>query len=101
MPPPRVIIFDDFLTDEEASNISSFCEEEGWQRSVDAGELKPDGSFEMVTSKSRTSTNCWCSDVNGCYDSPRVRSVIRRIEDATDIPAVNSESLQVLRYEGG
>ena len=45
----------------------------------------------------RTSTNAWCLDK--CMQDPVAYGVVSRIEDLTQIPQTNSESLQMLRYE--
>jgi len=47
----------------------------------------------------RTSTNAWC--VNKCEEDPMAQSVMQKIEHITSIPQVNSENLQLLRYEPG
>lgn len=98
---PWVITFDNFLTIEECKHLINLGYKSDYERSEDVGDLKPDGTFDSVQSDTRTSENAWCSDKNNCRTDLIVRSIHDRIARVTGIPAVNSEDLQLLKYEMG
>jgi prolyl 4-hydroxylase len=97
---PWVLVLDDFVSTEETERMIAAGDEIGYARSTDVGDVQADGTFEDVVSKSRTSTNAWCNEPS-CEEDPLVRSVIHRIQAVTQIPLLNSESLQLLRYTKG
>ena len=85
---------------DEANRLIELGDQEGYKRSTDVGKLKEDGSYtELVNDSSRTSSNAWC--MSTCMADPVAQNVVNRIEQVTKIPQVNSESLQLLRYEKG
>jgi prolyl 4-hydroxylase len=94
---PWVVILDNFITDEEAERLIQLGAEKGYERSMDVGELKFDGTFDDVVDEGRTSLNAWCEDA--CYEDPLAKQVMARIEEITNIPETNSEHLQLLQYE--
>jgi prolyl 4-hydroxylase len=96
---PWVVVLENFLSQDEAERLIHLGMEEGYERSSDVGEIKYDGSHEHNVNNGRTSYNSWCSGV--CYNDTVVKGVIDRITDLTNIPEVNSEWLQMLRYEEG
>ena len=96
---PWVVTLDNFVTDDEAGRLIEFGAEKGYERSMDVGELKFDGTFEDIVDEGRTSVNAWCDDE--CYNDTLVHGVIARIEEVTNIPERNSEHLQLLKYEVG
>jgi prolyl 4-hydroxylase len=96
---PWVIMVDDFLTNEECDGLVELGAQSGYERSEDVGELKFDGTYDSEIGDGRTSTNTWC--LEACYDDPRTRGVIRKLEQLTGIPDANAEYLQLLRYEVG
>ena len=71
----------------------------GYERSADVGLLKADGTHDSKVNEGRTSTNAWC--LNECWRSETAQTVVGRLANLTDIPDVNSEYLQLLRYEPG
>jgi prolyl 4-hydroxylase len=96
---PWVITMDNFVTPYEAKRLIELGADEGYKRSADVGLMLPDGSFEDLYYDGRTSTNAWCE--GECYKDPAARAVIDRMTDLTGIDEVNSEYLQILRYEPG
>ena len=96
---PWVITMDNFVSNEEADRLIELGSVEGYERSMDIGEVKLDGSADSIVSKGRTSTNAWCS--KECKEEKVVKAVNNRISNMTGIPLVNSEDLQLLRYEPG
>jgi len=97
--PPQglwVAQFDNFLDDQE---IEELIKQGGkdLKRSTDQGEFTEDGVQEQVVSKSRTSENSWC--MGDCERHPTVQRVMKRIANVTQVPRVNFESFQLLRYQ--
>eukprot|EP00536_Pseudo-nitzschia_multiseries_P011500 jgi/Psemu1/243855/estExt_Genewise1.C_3940042 len=96
---PWVLTLDNFITDEEADRLIEMGAVEGYERSTDVGEMNPDGTTGEIVSLGRTSTNAWCSE--DCIEDELVKAVNHRISNMTQIPELNSEDLQLLRYEVG
>ena len=67
----------------------------------DVGPVKFDGSHDSQQSKGRTSENAWCSVRQGCRQEEIPNRIHERIAEVLTIPAVNSEDLQILKYEVG
>ena len=100
-PLPWVILIDDFLSDEECERLIEHGEAQGYKQSTEYGdESNIDGSVPFVETKSRSSTNTWCTSED-CKNDPIVKGVIDRMTKMTDIPSDNYESLQLVRYEEG
>lgn len=96
---PWVLTMENFVSDEEAERLIELGSIEGYERSMDIGEMQPDGNAGSVVSKDRTSTNAWCS--NECIKDELVVGVNTRMSNMTEIPMLNSEDLQLLRYKPG
>lgn len=96
---PWALTIENFVTDEEADRLIELGSIEGYGRSMDLGEVKPDGMSTNVVSRRRTSWNAWCS--NDCIEDKMVKAINSRICNLTGIPEANSEDLQLLRYEPG
>jgi prolyl 4-hydroxylase len=99
--PPWVITFDNFLTDDECQSLIDLGHEFEYKRSEDVGAARFDGSHEGVQSERRTSENAWCSEHAGCRQRDVPKRIHERISQVLDIPAINSEDFQMLRYEKG
>lgn len=97
LPPPWVIVFDNFLSDEEADALIAGGEMVGFQRSTDQGKINKLGEQERVVSKTRTSSNAWC--IGECESLPHIQAVTERIENVTRIPRTHYENFQILRYD--
>eukprot|EP00978_Attheya_sp_CCMP212_P015037 scaffold38670_cov50-Attheya_sp.AAC.3 len=97
---PWVVTFDNFLTDEECDALIKAGYEEGYERSMDVGEMLFDGTFDDDINDDRTSENAWC-DPETCEGDPLIVTVNERIANVTGIPYPNAEYLQLLRYELG
>jgi hypothetical protein len=93
---PWVITFDNFLTDAEADALINGGRMMGFERSTDQGAMNALGEREKIVSRSRTSSNAWCT--GQCESLPEVRSATKRIEEVTGIPQTNYESFQILEY---
>jgi prolyl 4-hydroxylase len=91
---PFVVTIDDFLSEVEADAIINAVNK--WERSTDTGSANSYGEVGRVISKSRTSSNAWCT--RDCENNPYVQAVTQRIEDFTRVPHHNYESFQVLQY---
>ena len=96
---PWVLMFDSFLSDEEADNFIRLASIEGYVRSTDVGVKKFDGTFSDIRSSERTSENSWCQ--HECFEDVTTKRVLSRIANLTDIDDTNSEYLQLLKYEEG
>jgi len=96
---PWVITVDNFIKDDETARLIELGGDEGYERSTDVGKKLFDGSFDAKQSKTRTSENAWCN--NECHKDPLAKSAIDSIERLTGVPEVNSEYLQLLKYEKG
>lgn len=99
--PPWVIVFENFLTDEEADSMIQLGYKHEYKRSADVGKLKFDGTHENLENNRRTSENAWCSVHNGCRAEEIPQRLHDRMAKVMDIPPENSEDLQVLKYEVG
>jgi prolyl 4-hydroxylase len=99
--PPWVISFEDFLTEEECQALIDLGYKYEYKRSEDVGERKFDGTFDSIKNERRTSENAWCSDHAGCRGEEVAQRIHNRMSKVMGIPAVNSEDLQLLRYEKG
>lgn len=99
--PPWVITFDNFITAEECQTLIDLGHKNGYERSKDVGKQKFDGSHDGQESQGRTSENAWCSAKSGCRPHKTVQRVMNRMSYVLDIPAGNSEDLQLLKYEKG
>lgn len=58
---PWVVVFDNFLDDNEVADLIRGGELEGYERSTDQGAVNALGEMEKIVSKTRTSSNAWCS----------------------------------------
>jgi prolyl 4-hydroxylase len=96
---PWVITLDDFLSPAECDRLIQLGHDVGYTRSEHGGATKLDGTYEALVSEGRTSTTAWCLDYNQCFEDPVTVAVRERIEELTGIPDVNSEYLELLRYE--
>jgi prolyl 4-hydroxylase len=96
---PWVLTMENFVGEDEANRLIELGSVEGYERSTDVGEMQPDGNTDNVVSKDRTSWNAWCS--NECIEDKVVEAVSSRISNMTEIPILNSEDLQLLRYGPG
>lgn len=94
---PWVITIDDFLTEEECKALIELGSVEGYERSMDVGAKKFDGTYDSHLSNGRTSSNAWCT--GACYNHTMTKSVLTKIEKLTGVPDANSEYLQLLQYE--
>ena len=99
--PPWVIILDNFITDEEAASLIRLGYKYEYKRSEDVGAAKFDGSHDSVQSSRRTSENAWCSGLHGCRQEEVPARIHERMSKVMNIDAVNSEDLQILKYEQG
>ena len=96
---PWMVVFDNFVKEEEADRLVELGALEGYERSMDVQNFNQDGSVAPGVSPSRTSTNAWCMDA--CAADPMAIAVANRIAEVTHIPEPYQENLQLLRYETG
>jgi len=96
---PWVIIFDNFLNDEECDRLIDLGHQLNFTRSSNVGKLNFDGTVISQIDDSRTSQNTFCTDF--CFQDPLVVQITERIEKVTGIPEKNQEHLQILKYQVG
>jgi prolyl 4-hydroxylase len=94
---PWIVIVDDFVTDDESSDLISGIST--WERSTDAGEMNEYGESGRTLTFGRTSSNSWCR--GPCEKQKNVVNLANRISQYTTVPVQNFEAFQVLRYEVG
>ena len=94
---PWIVVLENFLSDEECDALIALGHERGYERSMDVGEQKHDGTYGAVQSKDRTSSNAWCTE--SCWEHDVNRAVHDRLELLTTVPRQNYEYLQLLRYD--
>lgn len=94
-----MVVFDEFLSDTESDYLIQLGFDRGYERSADVGRKKLDGTYEPLINNGRTSYNAWC--IEECSTDPVVINVSQRIANVTGIPVINSEYLQILRYDTG
>jgi prolyl 4-hydroxylase len=94
---PYVVIFDNFVADDEGEALIKSINK--WERSTDSGIMNEFGEAGRILSQGRTSSNGWCTA--DCEQHPKVRRLLRRIEEVTGVPYRNYESFQVLNYDVG
>jgi len=97
---PWIVVFENFVSDEEATALIEAGAKKGYERSADVGIENPDGSHEDDVNDDRTSHNAWCDD-ELCNNDPVIAPVIERIATVTKTSVNNSEFLQLLQYEPG
>ena len=78
---PWVVVFDNFLNDQEVADLIKGGEIEGFERSTDQGATNEMGEMEKVVSTTRTSSNAWC--MHKCERLPGVRTATKKIEEVT------------------
>ena len=78
---PWVVVFDNFLDDNEVADLIKGGELEGFERSTDQGAKNELGEMEKVVSKTRTSANAWC--MHKCERLAGVKSATKKIEEVT------------------
>ena len=96
---PWVITMENVISEEESDVLIELGAVEEYKQSADVGKLNADGTFEESFNSGRTSTNAWCQ--NACYENATAREIGYRLSNLTGIPELNSEFLQLLRYEPG
>jgi len=94
-----IVTFDNFVTEDEADRLIALGHDKNYERSLDVGLPKFDGTFDTHLSQSRTSENAWCTDE--CEKDDITISVLNRIQNVTTVPHGNYESLQILKYTAG
>ena len=97
---PWVITLDNFLSDTECDRLIELGHESGYQRSGENGQASFDGTYNPKIGERRTSTNTWCNTPE-CLADPVTQDVMDRIAEITQVPVINQEYLQMLRYEEG
>ncbi|KAG7369083.1 procollagen-proline,2-oxoglutarate-4-dioxygenase [Nitzschia inconspicua] len=96
---PWVVTIENLISKEEAERLIELGGVRGYERSKDVGSKKPDGSYGEIVTDHRTSHNAWCQ--SGCRNDTHVKAVKQRLSEITGLPEINSEDLQLLRYEKG
>lgn len=96
---PWIVVLENFLTEAECEDLIRLGAERGYERSMDVGEKKADGTYGAHESKDRTSSNAWC--IEDCWEHETTRRVHDRLELLTGVDRQNYEYLQLLKYNEG
>eukprot|EP00980_Cylindrotheca_fusiformis_P013387 scaffold3410_cov141-Cylindrotheca_fusiformis.AAC.30 len=99
--PPWVVVFENFVTDEECETMIQLGYKHEYKRSADVGALKFDGTHESIQNSRRTSENAWCSFRHGCRNETVPARLHDRMSRVMNIPPEHSEDFQILKYEKG
>jgi len=91
---PWLVVFDNFLTNEECDRLIHAGMKKGYELSTS---LRHGIESQKIVSDLRTSTNTWC-DKECLLDT---QDILEKIQLLTGIPHDNAEHLQLLRYEPG
>jgi prolyl 4-hydroxylase len=94
---PWIVTLDNVLTGEECEHLIQLGHVRGYERSMDVGGKKFDGTFDAHLNPDRTSTTAWCNAE--CYNDPLVQTLTARLENLIGVPSNNSEYWQLLKYE--
>lgn len=92
---PWLVLFENFVTDEEADRLVQIGHEQGYERS-----LRATSPGQSAVTEARSSGGTWCEKPS-CMEDPLVAGVLERIASTTKSPAKNSEHLQLLQYQEG
>jgi hypothetical protein len=84
---PWVVVFDNFLTAEEANRLAELGSREGYLDSVQF--------IRDKDAQQRNSKHTWCKE--GCLEDALVQQVERKIHAVTGIPIQNAEYIQLLK----
>lgn len=96
---PPIVVFDSFMTEDEAIALRESSGDNSFKRSTSSGSTDATGYTTQTTSQVRTSTNAWCQ--GQCVNNPTVQAIMARIENVTTVKTGNYEAFQFLRYEEG
>ena len=96
---PWLIVFDEFLDGNDIAALRAAFDTRKLERSSNVGRMNALGRYEKSIDSSRTSENSWCD--GDCARLPGVSSISQRIGNLTGCSELNSEFLQMLRYEHG
>jgi prolyl 4-hydroxylase len=100
-----LITLDNFLTDEEANDLIEL----GNNHKYEVITLEQtDGQTDMmgvevdsITSRQCTGKISWCTYADDCITDTLIEKIQDRISKVTGIPVVNSEHLEIVKYEVG
>jgi hypothetical protein len=82
---PPIVLFDNFLTDNEMDGLINACPE--YIRSIAGHSI----------SQSRTSSQCWC--YADCMNNPIIGNALKKVHEVTHTNPNNAEYMQLLKYE--
>merc|ERR1712106_696129 len=60
--PPWVVVFENFIPDEECDTLIQLGYKHEYKRSAQFGEQRFDGTYDSIETSGRTSENSWCSE---------------------------------------
>lgn len=94
---PWVVVLDNVLTQDECDTLSKQAHRLGFKQSGEIGNTtRFDGLKNSVRSERRTSSTTWCT--GQCANHDVAKALHQRIEELTQIPQLNYENLQMLKY---
>jgi prolyl 4-hydroxylase len=99
--PPWLVVFDNFITDDECEAMIHLGYKYKYQHSVNIGARTFDGTHEAVINSNRTSKNTFCSEFVGCRDQEIPSRILARMGTVMAITLQHSEDLQLIKYEKG
>lgn len=95
---PWLITFENFMSSAEVDEYLDIpALPAQWERAVDAGRMRPDGTFEPIVSSGRTNDFFWC--VGPCWERNITLKIAERIAAITRVPVENGEYPQLLQYQ--
>jgi prolyl 4-hydroxylase len=102
--PPWLITLDNFLSDEEANDLIELGNKHGYEVIAfeQTGQTNMMGiEVDSITSRQCTGQISWCTYAEECRTDTLIKEIQNRIAKITGIPAVNSEPLEIIKYEVG
>ena len=106
--PPWLITLDNFLTDKEANDLIELGNNHGYEvvpfEQVEQTDMLTDMlgiEVNSVTSQQCTGKISWCTYADDCITDTLIEKIQDRISKVTGIPVVNSEHLEIVKYEVG
>lgn len=102
--PPWLITLDNFLSVEEANDLIELGNTHGYEVITfeQTGQTDMMGvEVDSITSRQCTGQKSWCTYTEECRTDTLVQEIQNRIAKVTGIPVVNSEHLEIIKYEVG
>jgi len=96
---PPIVLFENFISPDDNEELLKFAIGSNLKRSTGQGKIDNNGIQEKKEIHDRTSTNAWC--MGKCQILPAMIRLRQKISRMLNIPEINFEAAQILRYEEG